>query len=196
LPGFGINDIHRAIGADSANHCVRVIEGGKVTVYAGQVGHPGNADGARSEASFFFPTDMSVTPAGVLYLSEGSHLRRIDGAAGTVTTIAGSPTVGADAGGYADGTGPEARFKFPSGIAMRPDGAIFVSDTGNQRVRQVTPGGVVTTIAGKGGQGMAIGTGANAQFSQPVGIVVDADGSLLVVDYNLSRIFRIVRSGP
>jgi hypothetical protein len=71
-----------------------------------------------------------------------------------------------------------------------------LADTGNQRpIRLVAADGVVSTVAGKGGQGMEVGPGSTAQFSQPVGIVTLQDGTILVSDYNLNRIFRITRSG-
>lgn len=181
---------------DSANQVVRLIGlDGTVSLYAGGVGQPGNADGDIQQARFFFPVDLAFGPAGELFLTEGSRVRRIS-STGQVTTLAGSRAAGAEAGGYADGDGTSARFKFSTGLAVRSDGTMFVADTGNQRVREVKPLGLVATAAGRGGQGMAIGIGTSAQFSQPVGTVILADGSLLVSDYNLNRIFRIARPGP
>lgn len=183
--------------ADSSNQVVRAIApGGQVRTVAGSPGTPGFADGRGAEARFFFPVDLAFGPGGALFLTEGSRLRRIEPSDGTVTTLAGSTAPGAEAAGYADGAGADARFKFASGLAVRADGTMYVADTGNGRLREVKPGGDVATAAGKGGQGMALGGGDVAQFSQPVGVVVQADGSVLLSDYNLGRIFRVRRPGP
>lgn len=182
--------------ADSGNQVLRRIgSDGVVSLYAGVVGQPGNTDGSLRDATFFFPVDLAWSPDGDLLLTEGSRIRRIT-SQGQVSTLAGSRDQGADAGGFADGDGMAARFRFSTGLAVRDDGTLFVADSGNQRVREVKPLGQVSTAAGRGGQGMETGSGSAAQFSHPVGAVVLEDGSLLVSDYNLNRIFHIRRTGP
>lgn len=182
--------------ADSSNQVIRRIDtAGNVSTYAGSVvGQPGNADGPLQEARFFFPVDLVPDASGALYLTEGSRVRRIDPSAG-VSTLVGSRAQGMDAGGYVDGQGTAARLNAVSGLAVLPDGSLVLADTGNQRIRLVAADGVVSTVAGKGGQGMEVGPGSTAQFSQPVGVVTLQDGTILVSDYNLNRIFRITRSG-
>jgi hypothetical protein len=96
---------------------------------------------------------------------------------GYVTTVAGS------SGGYADGAGSNAKFNWPSGVAVDALGWIYVLDSGNQAIRKISPAGVVTTwagstIGGGGGAGYADGTGTNALFRMDSLAQIALDGSL------------------
>ena len=91
--------------------------------------------------------------------------------------------------GFEDGPGALARFATPSHIALGPDGALFVADTGNHAVRRVAPDGAVTTIAGDGSPGA--GEGPAARLNGPVGVAVSADGRVFVADTYNDRIVRL-----
>jgi sugar lactone lactonase YvrE len=69
---------------------------------------------------------------------------------------------------------------------------LFVADSQNSRIRHIDPAGVVTTVAGIGGQGFVVGSGGEAQFSLPSGIAIAPNGTVYVTDYNLHRIFKLV----
>ena len=76
------------------------------------------------------------------------------------------------------GLGTEARFNYPFGIAVDGTGNAYVADTYNHSIRKVTPGGVVTTLAGTPGvSGTNNGTGTAAKFNEPFGLAVDTNGS-------------------
>ncbi|MGE3780229.1 MAG: hypothetical protein AB7F89_23775 [Pirellulaceae bacterium] len=177
--------------ADASNQVIRRIDReGYVSTYAGGVGQPGNADGPLQEARFFFPVDLVLDSSGRLYLTEGSRVRLIDPVGG-VSTVAGSRAEGFQATGYAEGEGVAAKFNAVAGLAMLPDRSVILADSQNQRIRFLAPDGTVSTIAGKGGQGIATGPGPTAQFSLPVSVVLLSDGTILVSDYNLNRVFQI-----
>lgn len=179
--------------ADSSNQVIRTIDpAGNVATYAGQQGRPGTADGSLTEAQFFFPVDLEIDEDGSLWFTEGSRLRMVEG--DQIITVAGSREEGMAAAGFADGPARSARFNSVSGIALLPGGSIVLADAGNQRIRLVSAGRDVSTIAGRGGQGMELGAGEVAQFSLPSGIGLLPDGSLVMSDHNLNRIFRIERS--
>ncbi len=149
---------------------------------AGNAGY-GSADGPGQDARFEFPTGVAADSAGNLYVAdtENSTIRRID-PAGIVTTLAGL----AGSQGAADGTGSDARFAYPQGIAVDNSGNVYVADTANCTIRQITPDGTVTTLAGSPGVlGSSNGTNSTASFRLPGALTVDAAGVLYVADtYN------------
>jgi sugar lactone lactonase YvrE len=151
----------------------------------------GSADGAAASASFNQPQGLTQDAVGNIYIADTANqtIRRI-AADGTVTTVAGV----AGSAGTADGTGNVARFNQPRGIAIGPDGDLYVADNSNNLIRRVTTAGVVTTYAGST-LGYADGTPATAKFSGPAGVAVAANGDVLVSDSSNNRIRRIVRSG-
>ncbi len=152
----------------------------------------GSADGVGAAAAFNQPSGLTQDTNGVIYVTEPSNrtIRRI-ATDGTVTTIAGA--VGVD--GNTDGSGSAARFSNPRGVAIGPDGDLYVADLGNHRIRRVTPAGVVTTYAGSTA-GFADGpTALAAQFNGPFDVAVAANGDVLVADSTNSRIRRILRNG-
>ena len=93
-----------------------------------------------------------------------------------VTTVAGSSE------GHQDGQGTAAKFNRPSGVACCPDGGAFVADAYGQRVRQVSAGGAVATVAGSGAAGSQVGQGAVARFNFPRHIARDAAGNIYLAD--------------
>jgi MYXO-CTERM domain-containing protein len=97
--------------------------------------------------------------------------------------------------GSADGTGTEARFYAPEGVAVDPAGNVYVSDTGNHKIRKITPAGVVSTLAGAGVSGYADGTGETARFREPSGIAADATGNVYVADWGNHAIRKITPAG-
>src|SRR5205823_3531610 len=156
---------------------------------------PGSADGTGSAARFNSPAGVALDSAGNTYVADtvNSTIRKIT-PAGVVTTFAGL----AGSTGSANGTGSAARFNFPSGVAVDRAGTgnIYVGDTNNFTIRQITPAAVVTTLAGSPGvRGGANGTGSAASFELPEGMAVDSTGNIYVADTDASTIRKITPGG-
>jgi sugar lactone lactonase YvrE len=107
-----------------------------------------------------------------------------------VTTLAGSETAG-----LVDGIGSIAKFNYPCGIVVDPEGNVFVADHANHSIRKITPGGVVSTYAGTGKPGEANGHRLSATFNNPYGLALDAEGNLYVGDVANHRIRKIAVDG-
>lgn len=105
-----------------------------------------------------------------------------------VTTLAGSTR------GYADGAGSAAQFDNPAGVAVDAVGNIYVADTGNHKIRKVTPDGTVTTLAGSE-EGYADAIGIAAKFNSPMGMTADENGNLYVADFYNHRIRMVTMTG-
>jgi len=176
--------------ADSGNGTIRVIRGGVVTTLAGTAGRHwyDPIDGRGPAAHFRSPKDVAVGPDGTVYVTDNrSHtIRMIRG--DLVTTLAGA----FGRSGAIDGVGGAARFNDPCGIAVGPDGTVYVADTGNQIIRMIR-GNVVTTLAGALGEvGADDGRGVAARFSTPYGVAVGPDGAVYVADL-FNKTIRIIR---
>ena len=129
-------------------------------------------------ASARLPIGIAIDASGNVYFSEFSNHRiRKLSPNGVVSTLAGSGVAG-----YANGTGTSAKFNFPAGLAINATGDIFVADLENNRIRKISPSGVVSTYAGNGANGLVNGPAGSASFSSPSAIVSDPYGNLYVVD--------------
>jgi len=99
--------------------------------------------------------------------------------------------------GFANSAGTAAQFNYPIGVALDSSGNLYVADTDGHRIRKITSEGVVTTIAGSS-QGDKEGTGTEARFRNPRGVVVDTSGDndlIYVADYGNHRIRKITSEG-
>jgi sugar lactone lactonase YvrE len=169
--------------ADTGNNTIRKITpDGTVTTIAGTAGVTGALDGTGAGAQFNAPSAIVVDATGNLFVADtnNSTIRKIT-PAGVVTTLAGLPGVT----GISNGNGPAALFHRPKGIAIDPNGVLYVSDTGNRLVRKVTSSGVVTTVA----------TSGSIVLSNPTGIAVDGSGTIFVLDSGNYGVLKIAPSG-
>jgi sugar lactone lactonase YvrE len=167
--------------ADAVSHVIRKITPDRVvSTLAGLAGTPGSADGVGSDARFNQPDRLAVDNLGNVYVSDqGNQTIRKITPNGVVSTLAGL----AGNAGSADGSGSNARFNGPEGIAVDTAGNVYVGDLGNRLVRKITPAGVVTTLAGlAGASGSGDGQGSNARFVFPNGVAVDDTGNVYVAD--------------
>lgn len=194
-PGaVAVDSVGMVYVADTLNHTVRVITtAGAVTTLAGGAGASGYNDAAGLTARFSQPSGIAVDFSGTVFVADkGNHvIRRISG--GVVSTFAGQ----AGTPGLQDGTGAAARFRSPAGLAVDQAGNIYVADSGNNIIRRITSGGVVTTVAGSptGTAGSANGAAASALFNRPLGVAVDNVANVYVADASNHLIRKISSSG-
>jgi sugar lactone lactonase YvrE len=185
--------------ADSQNHVVRRIAADAahtVTTYAGtRTSFGGYADGPGAGAKFFFPMGLAFDPTShVLYVAdeENNLVRAIaPDAAHTVSTYAGTYN------GYADGPALSAAFNFPTGVAVGPDGTVYVLDTGNARIRRIARSSnpVVETVTGTGSKGFADGWGHQAKLQGEDGILWMPSG-VLWTDSASNRVRQLFDGSP
>jgi len=180
--------------ADTANHRVlRAPTGDAVTTAAGN-GSPGDAgDGGPARlAQLNQPSACALDSHGNLFIADTfSHRVRKVTPTGIMGTVAGTgdPGFGGD-----EGAATAALLSAPRGVAADDNGDLFIADTGNHRIRQVTPDGVIHTIAGQNDAGFAGdgGPAASAQLNSPSGLFLDGTGSLYLADTNNNRVRRLV----
>jgi streptogramin lyase len=201
--GTAVDSAGNVYVADAVNCTIRkVIPVGTnwvVTTLVGQAGCTGTNDGTGSSARFNNPYGVAVDTNGNLYVADtANHTIREVTPVGTnwvVTTLVGQ----AGSAGTNDGTGNAARFNCPGGVAVDTNGNLYVADTGNHTIREVTPVGtnwVVTTLAGLGGSaGTANGTGSAARFYKPQDVAVDSKGNVYVADSSNDTIRKVTPQG-
>jgi len=176
--------------ADTGNNQIRKITpSGVVTTLAGST-TAGYKDGDVTVALFNLPYAVTVDTSGSKYVADSQNnlIRKIT-PSGVVSTLAGDISFG-----FVDGTGTHTKFNFPDGIAVDNSGNLYVADRANNRIRKVTPSGVVTTLAGNSRADFKDGTGTNATFNLPVGIAVGSSGDIYIGDQGNHRIRKLIKT--
>src|SRR6266540_3392491 len=139
-----------------------------------------------------YPSGVAVGPDGTLYIA-GNYTNRVYrvGPDGTLSTVAGTSPSGWYSGGYSGDGGPAsaAQVNRPWGVAVGPDGSLYIADTWNHRIRRVAPNGIITTVAGTGQNGYSGdgGPATQAKLSYPARIAVGRDGTLYIASNNRIR---------
>jgi hypothetical protein len=157
-----------------------------VVTIAGTVGTAASRDGVgaggAAGALFLNPFAVAADGAGGVVIIDGNSVRRLSLGNLSVITLAGN----ASAAGYVDGAVATARFSSPAAVAVnKATGDVFVADAGNHVIRRVSPGGLVTTLAGRASSGYIEAVGVAAAFNAPSALAFDAlSGSLVVADRN------------
>ncbi len=163
------------------------------STFAGTAGAAGSTDGTGSAARFSSPSGIAIDSAGNVYVADtfNNTIRKITPGA-VVSTFAGTPGV---TGGM-DGTGAAAQFNAPIGLAVDSSDNVYVADSGNNTIRKITPGAVVTTLAGLAGSaGSTDGTGSGARFNGPRAVAVDSAFNVYVADTFNHTIRKITPGG-
>ena len=181
--------------ADTMNHRVRKVDAasGVISTIAGTGQHRFSGDGGPAiAAALNEPAALAVDERGNLYIADQSNnrVRKVDVSTGLIATVAGT----GDTGYTGDGMPAiEAGISGPSGLAIGPDGDLYVADTFSGRIRRVDPAtGIISTVAGDGGEYRFSGlpNEFSTSLSRPYGIALDAAGNLLITDSDSHLIRR------
>ena len=184
--------------ADFGNHRIRrVSPGGTISVYAGTgtAGYSGDS-GPALLARLYNPAGLDIDAAGNLYVTEYGNgtVRRIDAATRVITTLAGNGT-----NGYGGDGGPAtaAQMNAPTDVAVHGDGTAYIAELNGHRVRKVTPGGTITTLAGTGVAGNSGngGPAASALLSQPAGVDIDSTGNVFIAEFGNHDVRKVTPAG-
>ena len=165
--------------------------GGTITTVAGNGNGGYSGDGGpATSAELFEPYGVVVDGAGNLYIADtiNNSIRKVT-PGGTITTVAGDGTYGYSGDG---GPATSAELAHPYGVAVDGAGNLYIADADNQRIRKVTPGGTITTVAGGtygySGDG---GPATSAELYEPTGVAVDGAGNLYIADSGNQRIRKV-----
>jgi sugar lactone lactonase YvrE len=183
--------------ATSQDHRVRrVSSGGTISTFAGtgQAGFSGDG-GPATSARLYAPEGVAVDGQGNVYIADRFNFRvRKVSPGGTITTFAG----GGKPGVFGDG-GPatSATLRNPSAVALDGKGNVYIADRDNMRVRKVSSGGKITTIAGTGVQGFSGdgGPATSAQLRFPDGVAIDEQGNVYIADSQNHRVRKVSPGG-
>lgn len=182
--------------ADTHNNRVRRLgTDGTIITIAGNGSWVYSGDGGPATQAGLSPVGIAVGPDGSVYIADESNnrIRRV-GTDGIISTFAGNGSFS-----YGGDGGPAvlAQLKFPRDVATAQDGSVYIDDRYNHRVRQVSASGIITTIAGTGGEGYS-GDGGPATLAllgNIQGIAVGPDNSVYIAEYDIGRIRRISPDG-
>jgi len=179
----------------SIDSVFKVDHAGTLTRLAGTGRYGISGDGAATSAQLAFPEGLAVDAGGDVYVAEhdANRIRKIS-ADGAISTFAGTGTAGFSGDG---GLAASAQFRGPTGLGIDSAGNLYVADTGNSVIRKISPGGVITTVAGStelgyGGDG---GPATQADLNGPEGVAADAAGNLYIADTFNHRIRKVALDG-
>ena len=201
--GLAVDNAGNLYIADSFNQRVRkVAQDGTITTFAGNgsVCQTGD-EGPAIDAGVPVPSSVAVDNAGNVYISEPmDHVVRKITPDGMIHTVAGV----LDSSGFSGDGGPatSAQLWGPGGVAVDVNGALYIADTNNQRIRKVAANGLMETIAGSTGDEVLYGgfsgdggPATSAELNLPYGLAIDTLGALYIADYANFRVRRIKVSG-
>jgi sugar lactone lactonase YvrE len=191
--GLAVDGSGNLFIADQGNNRVRkVSSNGIITTLAGTgvAGFSGDG-GLATAAQLSQPEAVAVDASGNVYIADkaNSRIRKVS-PGGTITTFAGTTSGGFSGDG---GLATSAQLEFPQGVAVDGSGNVFIADTSNNRVREVSTKGIIVTVAGNGNSGYTgdCGPATSAQLSYPLDVAVDGSGNIFIADSDNNAVRRL-----
>jgi uncharacterized protein (TIGR03437 family) len=193
--GVAVDSAGNLYVADWGNNRIRKVANGTITTVAGNGTRGFSGDnGPPTNAQLANPQGVAVDSAGNLYIADFGNFRIRKVSNGVITTVAGNGTPG-----FSGDNGPAtgAQLANPYGVAIDPAGNLYIGDSGNSRVREVSNGSI-STVAGNGTFGFSgdNGPAASAQLANPYGVAIDSAGNLYIGDAGNSRIRVLTPVSP
>jgi sugar lactone lactonase YvrE len=189
--------------ADSQNSRIRMVNtNGIITTVAGNGSQGYSGDGgAATNATLYWPAGIALDAAGELYIADNfnNRIRKV-ATNGIITTVAGDGPSNSQNGGSYSGDGGlavNAGINAPNALVFDISGNLYFADSQNNRIRKVTPNGIITTVAGNGTNGFAgdAGPATSASLAYPIGLTLDAHGNLLIGDSSNHRVREAAPNG-
>src|SRR5262249_43565373 len=178
--------------SDRNNHLIRKVSpGGVISRVAGTgfFGFSGDG-GPATAAQLNNPQGMAIDGAGNLFIADGyNHRVRKIGADGIIRTVAGT---GSQGDGGDGGPATNSQLRYPQGVAVDSDGALYIADTSNGRLRKVSANGTISTFAGGGGDAFGDGLRQISIWN----VATDGAGNVYIADANNNRVRKIVPYTP
>jgi len=198
IAGLAVDPEGNVYFADGGNNRLRRVDaGGTIRTVAGSDASGFAGDGGlATAAALSAPRGVAIDGRGILYIAdtENHRVRKVEAGTGIITTVAGSGRAG-----YAGDDGPAvaALLDTPLGLAVDRGGALYIADSGNHRIRKVTPSGTISTVAGTGAAGYSGDSekGTAAQLDHPVALAVDGRGNVYIADSGNHRVRKVDAGG-
>jgi len=198
IAGLAIDKAGNLYVADSGNNRVRSISAsGLIATVAGNGAPSYSGDGGPATAAGLNrPSGLAIDNSGNLYIADtgNNRVRKVTDS-GVITTVAGNGQQGFGGDGSA---AIDAQLNSPQGLAVDSTGRLYIADSRNERVRKLTPDGIILTVAGIGTYGYSGdgGPATNSQLGYPTGVSIDADGNLYIAEAkNQGTIRRVSGAG-